>query len=181
VTRVVGYSRPLGDDDDETDAAILRAAGADEVQFDHGALDGTALASCLQSLNPGDELLVSRAARLASTQGTILKTLASLARRRVAFRSLAEPTLSTGASVSPEQVLVALNELRRELIGIRIRAGMAAAIAEGKRPGRPSVMTPDRIEMALELRSLGRSISHIARVLGVSAGAVQRALPRTIA
>jgi len=37
-------------------------------------------------------------------------------------------------------------------------------------------MTPERVAMAVELRDLGRPVTHIARVLGVSANAVQRAL-----
>jgi transposase-like protein len=37
-------------------------------------------------------------------------------------------------------------------------------------------MTADRVAMAVELRNLGRPVTHIARVLGVSANSVQRAL-----
>lgn len=72
--------------------------------------------------------------------------------------------------------MTALEALRRRLVSVRTRAGMESAAASGKRPGRPTVMTPEKIAMAIELRNLNRPITHIARVLGVSANSVQRAL-----
>ena len=175
MSRIVGFSRP-GDDEAAAEEAALHAAGADEVFVEHDPDGEQMLASCLQSLSPGDVLVVTRASRLTSTQYRFVRTVASLVARGVGFRSLAEPALSTGAPVSAEEVFQALEELRSELAGIRTRVGMGAATAKGRRPGRPKVMTEERLAMAMELRAVGRSISHIARVLGVSAGAVRRAL-----
>lgn len=175
MSRIVGFSRP-GDNEAAAEEAALRAAGADEVFVEHDPDGEQELASCLQSLRSNDVLVVTRASRLTSTQYRFVRTVAALGARGVGFRSLAEPALSTGAPVSAEEVFQALEELRSELAGIRTRAGMGAATAEGRRPGRPKVMTEERLAMAIELRAVGRSISHIARVLGVSAGAVRRAL-----
>jgi len=97
--------------------------------------------------------------------------------RGIRFHSLAEPALSTGNDVQEsDAVILALDAVRREFIGLRTREGLARAARDGRRPGRPSVMTPDRISMARELRVSGRPLSQIARVLGVSPSAVRRAL-----
>lgn len=175
MTRIVGFSRP-GDDGAAAEEAALRAAGADEVFVEHDPDGEQVLASCLQSLSSSDVLVVTRASQLTSTQYRFVRTVAALGARGVEFWSLAEPALSTGTPVAAEEVFQALEELRSELAGIRTRAGMDAATADGRRPGRPRVMTEERLAMAMELRAVGRSVSHIARVLGVSAGAVGRAL-----
>lgn len=175
MTRIVGFSRP-GDDEAAAEEAALRAAGADQVFVERDTQGGVVLTSCLQSLSSGDVLVVTRASRLTSTQYQFVRTVAALGARGVGFRSLAEPALTTGTPVVAGEVFQALEELRSEMAGIRTRAGMDAATGEGRRPGRPKVMTEERLAMATELRAVGRSISHIARVLGVSAGAVRRAL-----
>jgi DNA invertase Pin-like site-specific DNA recombinase len=102
----------------------------------------------------------------------------ALTMRGVGFRSLAEPVLCTGPEYASDlaDVIDALDGLRARLVSLQTRAGMVAAAASGRRAGRPTVMTPERVAIAVELRGVGRSTTHIARVLGVSANAVQRAL-----
>jgi DNA invertase Pin-like site-specific DNA recombinase len=177
VTRVVGYSRPLGVDDDlEADAAALRAAGAIVVHLGLGDRKDRVLRSCLDELSAGDVLLVSRAVRLSPSLTHFVSTVTSMGRRGVRFRSIAEPALSAGALSTTSDVLMALESMRCELISIRTRAGMADAAAAGRKLGRPSVMTEDQVAMARELRVHGRSIAHIGQVLGVSASTIRRAL-----
>ena len=96
----------------------------------------------------------------------------------MAVLSLSEPALCTTPETvaNPGEVVAAVEALRRRLVSVRTRAGMGAAAAAGRKPGRPTVMTADRVAMAVELRNLGRPVTHIARVLGVSANSVQRAL-----
>ncbi|WP_239525904.1 recombinase family protein [Microbacterium sp. B35-30] len=154
-------------------------AGATAVFTDDDSADSTkctGLRACLESLQPGDTLIVTSAAMLAPTVPQFLGAIAGLSARDVRFRSLSESALSTGVQVDPADVFAALESLRRRLSSLQTRAGMASAAAEGRRPGRPTVMTPERVAMALELRNLGRPVTHIARVLGVSANAVQRCL-----
>ncbi|WP_100813238.1 MULTISPECIES: recombinase family protein [Microbacterium] len=169
------------------DTDELTRAGAEQIFTDDGPAESRTrpgLEECLHSLDPGDTLVVTSAAHLSSAVPHFVATVAGLRRRGVGFRSLSEPALcaGVGASVDPGEVLLALEVLRRRLASLQTRAGMATAAEEGRRPGRPTVMTPERIAMAVELRNLDRPITHIARVLGVSANAVQRALapiPRT--
>lgn len=189
MTRLVGYTRALLIEEEITaDAGELTRAGAIRVFADDGSADvrsRSGLRECLQFLEPDDTLLTTSAARLSHSVSHFVTTVSGLTARGVAFSSLAEPALCTGASRLHDSadVLTALEALRRRLVSVNTRAGMASAARGGRQPGRPTVMTPDRIAMAVELRNVGRPITHIARVLGVSPNAVQRALapiPRTV-
>ena len=180
MTRVVGYTRAVSSDQDvAAEVAALTDAGAEQVFTD--AADANprqrpVLTECLAALRPGDVLVASSASHLSHSVTHFVSTVAGLGERGVGFRSLSEPALCTGVRVDPVEVLAALEALRHRLVSVRTRAGMASASAAGKRPGRPTVMTEERVAMALELRNLGRPVTHIARVLGVSANSVQRAL-----
>ncbi|WP_341994739.1 recombinase family protein [Microbacterium sp. LWH7-1.2] len=186
---LLGYTRGLSPDAGmESDVDALTAAGASQVFTDDADTDPRkrpGLAECLASLEPGDVLVVPSASHLSHAVTHFVTTVSALSAQGVAFRSLAEPALCTGAAtaVDPAEVIAALEALRRRLVSVRTRAGMASAAAEGKRAGRPTVMTPEKVAMAVELRNLNRPITHIARVLGVSSNSVQRALaplPRTV-
>ena len=188
MTRLVGYTRELTPGTGTAaDAADLVAAGAVRVFTDDATTDPRkrpGLAECLAFLQPGDVLVVSSSAQLSHAVTHFLSTFTGLSDRGVQFRSLSEPALCTDApsGAGPTEVVAALEGLRRRLVSVRTRAGMASAAASGKRPGRPTVMTPEKVAMALELRRLDRPVTHIARVLGVSPNSVQRALdhlPRT--
>lgn len=61
-------------------------------------------------------------------------------------------------------------------MSVQTREGLRVAGESGRRPGRPTVMTEERLAVARELRLQGRSYAHVGLVLGVSANAVQRAL-----
>lgn len=182
MTRLFGCTRELlpGEGTAE-DAGALRRAGAVEVFADDAEMDNgprRRLQEWLSSLEPGDTVVVTSAARLSATVPHFVATVTASGARGVLFRSLTEPALCTGADslVNPGDVFAALDALKRQLASLQTRAGMAAAAATGRRPGRPTVMTPERTAMAVELRNLGRPITKIARVLGVSPNAVQRAL-----
>jgi DNA invertase Pin-like site-specific DNA recombinase len=182
VTEIVGYvRRPHTGVDVAVEVAALTDAGATRIVVEDRLPDDRErpqLEECLRALSPGDTLLVTSAAHLASSVAQFVAVAARLVEHGVAFRSLGEPALNTGPGQAADSaaVFVALEGLRRGLVSVRTRVGMDAAAAAGRRPGRPTVMTEDRIAMAVELRRAGRPITHIARVLGVSANSVQRAL-----
>lgn len=181
-SRVVGYTRTLraGAPIDE-DVAVLKAHGAEEVFVDAGEghpRDRPELKECLARLSAGDTLVVTSAARLSHTLNHLVSTLRSLDDGSIFFRSLAEPALDLTRASEPatDNYLIALDDVRRTLLGDRVRGGLLAASIDGRRAGRPSVMTPDKISIAIELRSHGRSIAHVANVVGVSPSALRRAL-----
>ncbi len=179
MSNVLGFTRPIVTGPTvEMDASDLRAAGADQVFVEaepHG--ESQTLANCIEALGTGGVLMVTRTARLSLGTTRFVALRASLINRGLHYRSLSEPALSSGASnMNPDDTVLALDNLRRELTSIRTREGMLAASANGRRPGRPVVMTEDMTAMAVELRRLDRSYAHIARVLGVSTSAARRAI-----
>ena len=78
-------------------------------------------------------------------------------------------------------IFASIAEFERELIRDRVRSGMAAAKAKGKRIGRPRVAVDT--SMIASLRRQGCSWAEITRETGVSKGTAQRAqassLPKT--
>ena len=79
-------------------------------------------------------------------------------------------------------IFASIAEFERELIRDRVRSGMAAAKAKGKRIGRPKVAV-DVLRIA-SLRRQGRSWAEITRATGITKGTAQRALapacPKTL-
>jgi DNA invertase Pin-like site-specific DNA recombinase len=69
--------------------------------------------------------------------------------------------------------------MERRMIVERTHAGLEAARRQGRHGGRPTVMTPERIELARSLREQGRSLDAIAATLGVGRSSVSRALVNT--
>ena len=71
-------------------------------------------------------------------------------------------------------IFASIAEFERELIRDRVRSGLAAARARGRRLGRPRVVVdPARIA---SLRAQGRSWAEISREVGVGKGTAQRAI-----
>lgn len=70
-------------------------------------------------------------------------------------------------------IFASIAEFERELIRDRVRSGIAAARARGKRLGRPEVAL-DRARIA-QLRASGASWRAISRELGAAVGTIQRA------
>lgn len=182
MNRTVGYAREIRSPEaTKDDVATMRRAGASRVYVDRRGDTGgerRELERCLSALGEGDTLLVPNAATLSASIEQYVTTVARLRSRGVHVRSLAEPVLSTapGVATTPGDVLDALDAMRRRLIGLRTREGLDAAIAAGRKPGRPRVMTEERIAVAKELRAQKRSFAQIGRALGVSESAVRRAL-----
>ncbi len=65
-------------------------------------------------------------------------------------------------------MMAAFAELERDIIHERTMAGLAAARAQGKAGGRPTVMDPDKLA-ARARRDRGKSPTQIAQALGISA------------
>lgn len=178
MSRVVGFTRPrTRGGSPATEEKLLRDAGASEI-FVEPELHGTSpvLTDCLQGLQTGDVLVVTQTSCLSLGPTRFIALHAALIARGIQFRSLLEPILSSGSDATANDVVVGLDALRRELASLRTREGMERAASEGRRPGRPVVMTEDMTAMAIELRRLDRSYAQIARVLEVSTSAVRRAV-----
>jgi len=74
-------------------------------------------------------------------------------------------------------IMAAVSEFEREIIRERVKAGLAVAAENGRRPGRPYAVF-DR-QAALDMRQGGMSIRAIAEAVGAKKSVVARALKAT--
>ena len=185
MSNLVGYARvSKREQNPEAQEAELRAAGASRVFVDHGEssriADRPQWLACLDYLREGDTLLVRRLDRLGGSERIIIETLHDLDRRGVNIKSLTEPMIDTTTPMGRALfgMVAVFAQLRVDTIRDNTRRGLAHARAQGRVGGRPSVMTPERIAAAVKMRAEEHSVAHIAKVLGVGASSVSRALAK---
>jgi DNA invertase Pin-like site-specific DNA recombinase len=185
VTNVVGYARvSTREQDPAAQDAELRDAGAARVFIDHGessrVKDRPQWLACLDYLRPGDTLLVRRLDRIAGSEKMAIETINELHERGVNIKSLTEPDIDTTTPMGRALfgIVAVFAQLRVDTIRDNTRRGLAHARAQGRVGGRPSVMTPERTAVAVRMHEQGESVAQIARVLGVGASSVSRALKK---
>ena len=183
MTNIVGYARvSKRDQNPAAQEAELRAAGAARVFVDHGessrVTERPQWLACLNYLRPGDTLVVRRLDRIAGSETMAIQTISELHDRGVNVKSLTEPDIDTTTPMGRALfgIVAVFAQLRVDTIRDNTKRGLAHARAEGRVGGRPSVMTPERIEQTLRMRAEGQSIVKIAKVLGVGKSSVSRAL-----
>jgi DNA invertase Pin-like site-specific DNA recombinase len=140
--------------------------------------DRPVLEQVLDQLRPGDTLVVWKLDRLGRSLRHLVDTVTGLAERGIGFCSLQEQVdTTTPGGKLVFHVFAALAEFERDLIREHTSAGLAAARARGRRGGRPSVMTPNKLEVAQELYAFGQyTVAAIAKTLEVSRASVYRHL-----
>ena len=180
-----GYARVSTLEQDEAlQQDALAAAGCHKVFVDQasGKLEHRpALDALLEQLRPGDSVTVWRLDRLGRSVRHLIDVVAELDRRGVAFRSLTENIdTSTPGGKLTFHLFGALAEFQRDLIRERTLAGLAAARARGRKGGRPSVWTAEKLQVArIIFDNREHDVATIARVVGVSRASVYRALAQT--
>ena len=181
-----GYARvSTASQDEALQLDALEQAGCDRVFTDHasGATSSRpALDELLSRVRRGDTLVIWRLDRLGRSLRHLLEVVGELEQRGVALRSLTE-LIDTS---SPAGRLIfhtfgALAEFERDLIRERTKAGLAAARARGRVGGRPTVWTPEKLELARRMLAEERAVSTVADVLGVSRASVYRLARSTCA
>ncbi|MCB8043715.1 recombinase family protein [Microbacterium oxydans] len=126
----------------------------------------------------GDTLKVRRLDRLAGSERILIETLQDLDARQVNIVSLTEPMIDTTTPMGRALygIVAVFAQLRVDTIRENTTRGLDYARTQGRVGGRPSVMTPERIATAERMRAEQQSWESIARVLGVGATSVRRAL-----
>ena len=133
-----------------------------------GASERPGLGACLDYLREGDVLVVLDLDRLGRLAGELIALIDDLAERKIAFRALNSPMDTT----TPQgraflQIQAAFAEMERNVIRQRVREGLKAARARGRKGGRPRIMTPEKLRYAQHLMGdTERSIPSICAELG---------------
>jgi len=125
-----------------------------------------------------DVVLVWRLDRWGRSVTDLLATLQELEHLGVGFVSLTEALdLTTPAGRAMAALLAVFAEFEREILGERVRAGLAHALQNGKRLGRPATAAMHTDEIS-KLHGSGLSKSEIARRLNIGRTSVRRILDR---
>lgn len=183
MTSLIGYARVSTREQDPAAQEVeLVAAGAVRVFVDRGessrVRDRPQWQACLDYLRAGDTLVVRRLDRIAGSERMAIETISELHERGVNIKSLTEPDIDTTTPMGRALfgIVAVFAQLRVDTIRENTRRGLEHARAQGRVGGRPTVMTPERTAAAVLMRDQGDSLAAIARVLGVGASSVARAL-----
>jgi len=177
---IYGYARVSTDGQSvEAQTAALTAAGCERVfqEVASGAkTDRAQLRRLLDAIDTGDVVTVTRLDRLARSTRDLLNTLAAIAAKGAAFRSLgdvwADTTTPHGRLMLT--VLGGLAEFERELIRARTSEGRERAKGRGVKMGRKPVLTTHQQREAKARLDAGESAADIARSYNVSRWTIAR-------
>jgi len=176
--RLVGYARVSTDDQDlslQLDALTRHGIPKPRVFMDKisGAkVERPGLKQCLDTLQPGDILVVWRLDRLGRSMRHLITLVEDLRERGIGFRSLSEGAIDT-TSASGElifNIFSALAQFERRLIQERTKAGLAAARARGRTGGRPKTTAKDaKVLLAKSLnKDKSLELDDICKTLNIS-------------
>lgn len=139
--------------------------------------DRPGLNDALAYVRDGDVLVVWKLDRLGRSLPHLIDTVTSLAGRGVGFKSLTEGMdTSTPNGRLVFHIFGALAEFERDLIHERTGAGLAAAVARGRKGGRKPVMTPEKLARAKALIAEGLNVREAAVRVRVGKTALYEAL-----
>ncbi len=171
---LVGYAR-LCPYDHATAAQVdaLQSAGCDATFMDITRRDQCeyiGLAAAVAFVRDGDTLVVWRLDRLGRSLPHLIELMEALQARQVGFRSLAEGIDTTSSGATPVACLIAaLAAVERNLRRERTLVALEAARADGRRGGRPRLLTTEQATLAQALYDdLANSIDDICRTLRIS-------------
>lgn len=151
----LGYARvSSAEQDTALQIRDLEAAGCERIYRDHGVSGTRAsrpeLDRMLDRLSRGDEVVVWKLDRLGRNTRNLLELLDTFKAKGIKFRSLrdgitTDPDTELGGAMAQAMITIisAFAQLERDQLSERTRAGMAAAAANGRRPGRREVTSAE--------------------------------------
>ena len=177
----IGYARvSTVDQDTAVQVAALRSAGCSVIREEKvtgTTTDGrTQLATCLDFLDRGDELVVTRIDRLARSVADLQEIVKTIRTKGASLACTEQPIdTSTAAGKAFLDMLGVFAEFETNLRKERQAEGIARARAAGVYKGRKASIDPTALRA---LRDEGLGASEIARRLGIGRASVYRLLAR---
>lgn len=156
----------------------------DRVYVEHGvsgkipALQREQFARLSDRLKAGDTLVVTKLDRLGRDVLDVVATVQQLTDKGVSLDVLGLGRLDNSAqSRLTLNMLAAISQFEREIIGERTKAKLAQLKADGVKLGRPVKVTSEQLKArALGLREAGTSMRATAKELGIALSTLQRLL-----
>jgi DNA invertase Pin-like site-specific DNA recombinase len=121
--------------------------------------------------------------RLGRTVRDTLNLIHELDGRNIRLRTLADPfKIDTTAKDDPMNqlalvILALFGQMERTYAAERTAHARAVSLSQGRRAGRPSVVTTDQLEHAALLREKGTSMAKISAKTGLTRSTLYRHLP----
>ena len=138
------------------------------------------LKNALDFMKKGDCLIVWKLDRLGRSLPHLIQIVAELKARGIAFRSLTETMMDT---TTPQgeflfNIFASLAQYERSLNQERVIAGLEAAKRRGKKGGRPSIITKEKMEEILDALTAGKSKASICRNFDIKRSTLYDSLKR---
>ncbi|MGQ3110873.1 MAG: recombinase family protein, partial [Brevundimonas sp.] len=175
--------------DQTTDNQIQEIASAGFAVDDHriicetisgsvAAYERPQFAKLSDRLEKGDVLIVTKLDRLGRNAMDVRATVERLATSgvRVHCLALGGVDLTSAAGRMTMGVIAAVAEFERDLLVERTQSGLQRAKGEGRRLGRPPLLSATMLAGIRTKRSEGASLGDLAKEYGVTRSAIQRAV-----
>jgi DNA invertase Pin-like site-specific DNA recombinase len=186
MAKVVGYARVSGENQNlnlQIDALLQAGVKKQHIFCDHvsGAKsERPGLGECLNSLEPGDSLLVWRLDRLGRSMQHLVSVVEDLKAGGVGFKSICDGAIDT-TTASGElifNIFSSLAQFERRLIQERTNAGLSSARARGRLGGRPKLsLEAPKIRLARKMHAdKSVEIGDICSTLKISKATLYRYL-----
>lgn len=182
---LIGYARVSTTHQDlERQLVTLREAGCERIFEDKksGATASRAgLDEALGYARSGDTIVVVTLDRLARNLRDTLNLIHALSEERIGIKTLKDPIpIDTSSDDAMARISVLMLGLFAEMERVWNAERVAHARSKaGRSPGRPKVLTPERVAMAAKMRASGESIRAIAAAMQVPKTTLNRALKET--
>lgn len=167
----IGYARVSTKDQNlDLQLAELAKAGCEKVYSEHksGLKERIKLAEAIKYLRKGDTLIVYKFDRLGRSLSDLLSIISELHDKGVEIHSIKDniDTSSTSGRLMMH-IFASLAEFERDLIVERTQAGRRAAMAKGKKMGRPKQKRNKKAKATAMLYEKGLGIDDIQKQLGI--------------
>lgn len=177
-----GYAR-VSKNDQNLDIQIqkLLNAGCEEIfkeKISGAKDDRPQLQALLGKLRKGDIVYVVRLDRLGRRMIKLIELINEFKSKGIEFVSL-ENNIDTTTSIGMLlfNICAAFSEMERELIRERVKAGVDAALENGRKGGRPRTLTPEKQAILMALVKAGNmSVKQICTTVGISRAVYYRSL-----
>ncbi len=179
---LIGYSR-VSTNDQSLNSQIdkLEEYGCEKIFTDvvSGAKnERKGLLDMLRYARSGDTVVVYRLDRLGRSLKDLINLINIFQEKNINFKSLSESIdTSTPMGKLMFHITGAFAEFEKNIIRERTKAGLESARARGKKGGRPTIITPEKIQMARLLHSdRSLSIQDILKQMNIKKGVFYKML-----
>jgi len=185
----LGYARVSTAERDlqrQIEALTAAGVGVDRIFLDTKvgvSVDRPGWRAVRELAGPGDVVVVHTLDRLGRTTRDTLGLVQELTGRGVGLRSLADPVTVDSADPADPMgqlmvaVLVLLVHMDRAYTAERAAHARAVASRLGRQVGRPSLLDPATLALAVQLRDRGHTMAQIVAKTGMTRSSLYRYLP----